>query len=241
MNVIESWHLFAMIWILAGAGLSVAAGKLNPAGAFTGTLLAAIIYFSGGFTGLGMLTAFFVVATAATSWRKQEKQKATRSDIYQTKRNANQVLANAAIPAICGLLIIFFPVSARFLLVMMSAGLASATADTLSSELGMIYGRRFYNVLSLKREENGRDGLVSWEGTIAGLVGSIIIAAIFYISYPDISGFWAIGLSGVTGNLFDSILGASVERKGYLQNDAVNFLNTLFAAVISVLLYSLML
>jgi len=38
-----------------------------------------------------------------------------------------------------------------------------------------------------------------------------------------------VAVAGVTGMLFDSLLGALFERKGYLNNDAVNFLGTVFA------------
>jgi uncharacterized membrane protein len=44
-------------------------------------------------------------------------------------------------------------------------------------------------------------------------------------------------VAGFAGNLADSILGASLERKGWLKNDQVNFLNTLIAAIIGLLGY----
>jgi uncharacterized membrane protein len=49
---------------------------------------------------------------------------------------------------------------------------------------------------------------------------------------------WII-VAGTIGNLADSILGASLERKGFIKNDVVNFLNTLFAAIASLMLYYL--
>ncbi len=41
------------------------------------------------------------------------------------------------------------------------------------------------------------------------------------------------------GNLVDSILGATLERKGHLSNNAVNFLNTFAAAALTWLLIKL--
>ena len=38
-------------------------------------------------------------------------------------------------------------------------------------------------------------------------------------------------LAGTVGNLVDSIIGATWERRGVIKNDAVNFLNTLAASL----------
>jgi uncharacterized membrane protein len=40
-------------------------------------------------------------------------------------------------------------------------------------------------------------------------------------------------VAGVAGMIFDSLLGALFERKGYLNNDAVNLLGTGFAVVVA--------
>jgi uncharacterized membrane protein len=42
--------------------------------------------------------------------------------------------------------------------------------------------------------------------------------------------FWISGAGGVFGLFFDSLLGATLERRGWLNNDAVNFLSTASAA-----------
>jgi len=42
--------------------------------------------------------------------------------------------------------------------------------------------------------------------------------------------FWISGLGAVFGLLFDSVLGATLERRGWLNNDGVNFLSTASAA-----------
>jgi uncharacterized membrane protein len=52
--------------------------------------------------------------------------------------------------------------------------------------------------------------------------------------------FWLIVLTGTIGNLADSILGATYERKGAIGNNAVNFLNTLIAALLIWLCHALL-
>ena len=46
-------------------------------------------------------------------------------------------------------------------------------------------------------------------------------------------------LGGIIGNLADSVLGATLERRGTLGNDVVNFLNTLVGAITAGVLFTL--
>ncbi len=81
-------------------------------------------------------------------------------------------------------------------------------------------------------------GAVSLAGTLAGVLAAGIVAASGALSLPVPFGTIALRLlvflliwsGGVFGLFFDSALGATVERKGWLNNDAVNFLSTISAA-----------
>jgi uncharacterized protein (TIGR00297 family) len=147
------------------------------------------------------------------------------------------VLANAGIGGIAGLLVLLYPQLTHLLALMMAASFASATADTLSSELGTVYGKRFYNIISLKPDQRGLDGVISLEGTLTGIAGSCVIAIIYAIGFGwDLNLIWIV-VAGTIGNLSDSVMGSLLERKHYIGNNTVNFLNTLIAALVMLLLY----
>jgi uncharacterized protein (TIGR00297 family) len=211
--------------------ISVKTRKLTLSAAIAGGIIGLIIFVGAGYTGIAMLSAFFIFGTAATVWKRKEKQQSKLAKDQSTERKANQVLANAGISVITGILICVIPAWAELFRLMMAASLASAMADTLSSELGMFYGQRFYNVITLKSDRRGLDGVISLEGTLIGIAGSILIAAIYAIGFGwKITGLFVV-IAGTIGNLSDSVLGALLERKHYISNDMVNFLNTFIAAL----------
>jgi uncharacterized protein (TIGR00297 family) len=225
-------YLPFLITLIAIIIISVKAQKLTLAGALTGGVIAVLIFAGAGYTGIFMLAAFFILGTAATTWKKKEKQR-FKIGVDHTKRNSGQVLANGGMAAITGLLAWFMPAQTGLFRMMMAASLASAMADTLSSELGMVYGRRFYNIVTFKKDEPGLDGVISAEGTLIGLMGSIVIALVYALGFGWNISVLIILTAGTIGNLSDSVLGALLERKHYLNNDAVNFLNTLIAALMA--------
>lgn len=227
-----SQYIIVSVFLAAAAWLSISKKKLTAAGGTAGAVIGFFVFAGAGLCGLVMLAAFFILGTFATSWKKAEKIRFKPESDRIVKRDAWQVLANGGVAAILGLLAVIMPSHSILFQLMIAASLASAAADTLSSELGMIYGRRFFNILTLKKERKGLDGVISIEGLLIGIIGSAIIAAICLTGHADTTGSWQIVICGTLGNLADSVLGAALERKGLLGNNMVNFLNTLVAALI---------
>jgi uncharacterized protein (TIGR00297 family) len=86
-------------------------------------------------------------------------------------------------------------------------------------------------ITTLHQIEPGTDGAVSLMGTLAGLIAAVIVSGVGALA---LSGgwvmFWISCAGAVFGLFFDSLLGATLERRGWLNNDAVNFLSTASAA-----------
>jgi uncharacterized protein (TIGR00297 family) len=228
------------IFLLAGAALSIVLKKLTVAAGMSGALVGLFIYKGCGYTGIIMLALFFILGSAFTGWRAEKKQALGIVEKDKGRRTTGQVLANGGCAAILGAIALYQPQQALILQLMMAGSLASATADTLSSELGAVYGRRFYDVISFKKVPPGPDGVVSLEGTLIGIAGAGLIALVYAVGFGFNYGIFIIIAAGATGNLTDSLLGATLERLGLIGNNTVNFLNTCAGAAVSLLLHWLL-
>ena len=222
--------------LLCAIALTILFKKLTPVAAIVGGLLAILIYFGSGYIGVAMLATFFIVGTFATSWKHKLKERIGVAELNKGQRTTGQVFANAGMAAILSILVFIFPTHLNLLQILIAACFSSATADTLSSEMGNIYGRKYFNILNFKKDSRGLNGVISLEGTLFGLAGSVIIAAIYAFVFGGWQQCLIIIVAGTIGNLSDSILGATVERTGTIGNNAVNFINTAIAAASAFLL-----
>ena len=236
----HSEYIIIFIVIAGGVLLSIFFKKLTVTAALTGAIIALLVFTGTGYTGIVIMASFFILGSAATSWKIKTKQQLGLAEINKGKRKVIQVIANAGVAALLSILIWLYPLQKAVLSLMIAAVFSSAMADTLSSELGNIYGTRFYNILTFKKENRGLNGVISVEGTLIGLVGSSIIAIIYAAGFGwNNKNILFIILAGTAGNLSDSLLGATAERKHLIGNNTVNFLNTFIAAITALLLYLL--
>lgn len=220
------------IILAIGASYSFNKNKLTLPGTITGLVIGLLIYEGTGLTGFTMICLFFIAGSWATGWHKDQKNINEASQ----PRTAWQVLANGGVAALLAIMAFLKPDLSPLLLAMLAGSFASAMADTLSSELGMIYGRRFFNIITLKKDQRGLDGVVSIEGTLIGLGGAFAMAIVFWLYTDWNKALFVITIAGVLGNLVDSVLGALFERKKLIGNNTVNFLNTLTGALVCYML-----
>lgn len=225
------------ILLCAAAVVTIVLKKLDVKAAVTAVVIGFIAWLGEGYIGIALLATFFITGTLATSWKMRIKQQVGLAEQHRGQRTAGQVIANGGMTGILSLFGFLFSQHQLLFLLMIASSLSSATADTLSSELGNIYGKTFYNIIKFKKDIRGLNGVISFEGTMIGIAGSCLIALIYTIHTGFSIYFLWIVIAGTIGNLTDSLLGATLERKHILNNNAVNFLNTLTGAFMGFMLY----
>ncbi len=174
-----------------------------------------------------ILLVLFAVTLAATRTGKRRKQE-LRTAEAPTGRTAAQVMANLGV----AMLMVVLGLKAGIVLAL--AAMAEAAADTSSSELGMAFPGRTVLLTTGRTVASGMDGGVSAIGSLAAIGAALAIAiAGLALQLLGPRQVLIVVFAGVAGMLFDSLLGALLERKGYLNNDAVNLLGTAFAVVVA--------
>jgi uncharacterized protein (TIGR00297 family) len=209
--------------------MALAIRSVNRSGALMGFLMGAIIYMGYGYKSFLVLLGFFVLGSVATRLGYARKAARGVAEGRRGARSWREATANTLAAAFFSILVISTHYEAAFLVALIAA-LAEAAGDTISSEIGQWLSGRAYMITTFKPVPAGLDGGISLAGTLAGMGASAAIIAVGYslgLCRPGtaVVAFVAAG----AGNLFDSYLGATIERRGLVNNGIVNFAGTSFA------------
>ncbi|HVG06432.1 MAG TPA: DUF92 domain-containing protein [Thermoanaerobaculia bacterium] len=215
------------------AGAAYAAKTVNASGVAAGFLVGFLIYFFLDWEGYLLLLAFFVIGSGCTKFGYKTKAAHKIAQEGGGRRGARHALANAGVATACA---VFAAVTGHPVLfgLAFAGAFATAAADTASSEIGQVIGRRTFLLTTFRPVPRGTEGAVSLEGTLAGVIASLVIAALGAAVglYPWI-GVLPIVLAAFVGTTFESLVGAALEKRQLLDNEALNFLNTLVGALVA--------
>ena len=236
---------------------------LDDGGAVAAAAVGGVIFACGGWLAGAALLTFFATSNLLGRWRRSRKEAMG----YEKggRRDAAQVLANGGVAAALLLGATLLPREAALLRAGFLAALAEANADTWATEIGAVAGGAPRFITTWRPARAGSSGAVSLAGTLAALVGSLLVASFAPIMIGPSLGalplIVVVGSSGFAGSLFDSLLGATVQAQyaseageltekddvraapvrgvAGIDNDTVNLLSTLAAALAAMALYRL--
>lgn len=258
-DVILQTHWWAVNYAAVAVwttGLSVLLGLVTwklraatPAAAATGAAITASLMFSTASlpykpwqSALVPVLAVSLLAFATTRLgRKQKERMGIAEDRFG--RSSSQVAANLGVAALVSNGVMqswainssWFAHNSRAPVAYFAVGLAAmaeAAADTVSSEIGQAFGGQPRLLTTLRAVDPGRDGAITLTGSLSGMLAAGIVAGVGTLALRGGITMFTISCAGaVFGLFFDSLLGATMEERGWLNNDAVNFLSTASAAV----------
>ena len=220
-------------------GLAYRAGALSASGVLGAILLGTVILGFAGWPWAILLVAFFVSSTLLSRYGRRRKAGVLGEVVKGHRRDLTQTLANAGIAGLlalwAGLVRSANPVYTTLALAFVGA-LATANADTWATELGVLAAQPPRLITTGRRVAAGTSGGVTPIGTLAALAGACFLGAVaallglgqlaslpaWLIWPPPLQeipvGTWigVAAIAGLSGALFDSVLGATVQATYFL-------------------------
>lgn len=218
----------ASVLVVAAVGVAALAGTANLAdvmtvsGASAGGFLSYVVLVAGGVGWFLVLGVFVVTGAATTAYGRDEKTEMGLAE-HTEGRGFENVAANGAVALTSAVAYAAAPnptveLAAAFAFV---GCMATAAADTASSEIGTVTGYPRL-ITTFEHVPPGTDGGVSWQGEVVTVVAVTIVgtaSVLFGVLQP--SGAFVAAFAGLVGAHVDSVLGATVEGR-YLGNNGVN-------------------
>lgn len=220
---------------------SYKAKLVDKSGLLSGLAIGIAVYLAFNWEGFLIIFAFFALASAATKFKRKEKAMIGVAQEKGGQRSAKHIIANGGIPFIlsCAYIVtsyyqfdqrVFEPYFAAFV-----ASVATAFADTLSTEMGQVYGKKCYLLITMERVKVGTEGAVSLEGSYWGMAGaallSIMALAMGKFEYYPIKTTALIFFAAVIANVIESIIGGIFNQFERSANEfLLNFSNTMIGA-----------
>jgi uncharacterized protein (TIGR00297 family) len=211
------------LMLSAAIGLLAYRRKSLSRSGIGGAMIAGTTTFSaGGWTWASSMIFFFISSSLLSHWKEREKA-STANDKFSkgSQRDLGQVASNGGIAS---LLALGYGLSKKETVrKTLEAGyvgaLATATADTWATEVGVLSSQQPRLITTGKTTAPGTSGGVTLIGTGASAAGGLALGSVFcllkrwrreYRLLPLIA-----LMSGLAGSLFDSLLGATAQAMYY--------------------------
>lgn len=204
-------------------GLAFWRRSLSASGWLGAVLVGTLTFGFGGWAWGLTLVTFFVTSSLLSHYKETLKeQRAAEKFAKGGRRDLAQALANGGLAALCA---VAYALSGRHpaLLAAFAGLLATVTADTWATELGVLSPSAPRLITSGRPVEPGTSGGISLAGTAAAAAGALLIGLILtllLLAEGQIFGgaptaqWWIVPtalIGGIGGALIDSLLGATIQ------------------------------
>jgi len=229
-------------WVLAmllNTGLGLLGWKLvskllTPSGLAHAWILGVIVWAVLGWPGYGVVLFYFLAGSAVTKVGMAQKEAAGIAEKRSGARGPENVWGSAASSTLCALTTLVVPLEYHPLLYLgYVSGFSTKLSDTTASEIGKAYGNRTFLITTLRPVPRGTEGAVSLEGTLAGMLASVVIAVLAWAVglIPAVGIGWC-ALAALIATNLESLIGATVQSQFvWLTNEVVNGINTLIGSL----------
>jgi len=212
------------------------ASTVSTSGAIVGAAIGILIFVAIGWPGWALLMATFLTAAVTSRLGLRRKTLLGIAEERGGRRGAGNALANTGVATVAALLAAT-TAHVEVALIAFVAALTAGGSDTVASEIGKAFGRRTWMVHTARPVPPGTPGAISIEGTAAGVVGALALGSLgIVLGLTAASSLLAIVVGATVGAFAESVLGATLEHRGILNNDVLNFLNTGIAAATAIAL-----
>jgi uncharacterized protein (TIGR00297 family) len=220
--------------------LCVLLGLLTLSGGIASFVVGMIIGGLGSVQWLLILILFTVLGFIVTKFRFQIKESKGLQEGRKGERTYRNVLANGLVPVLIAVASYALGIQGSDLAaVAYISAVAVAAADTTASEMGVL-SEPTYLITTGAHVPPGTDGGISLYGTIwcglASLVASYV-GWLVIIQSPFDPLFLVPAAMGVVGCMMDSLIGATLERRGMVGKLHVNILSMGFGAVLAAVMF----
>jgi uncharacterized protein (TIGR00297 family) len=198
-------------------GVAYQRGSLTRSGWLGAIVIGTLTFGFGGWSWGITLIVFFVTSSALSHFRQAQKQRLAGEKFEKSgQRDLAQTLANGGIGAALALA---YSLSGQplTLLVVFGGVIATVTADTWATEIGVLSPQPPRLLTTWRSVEPGTSGGVTAHGMLASGAGALTIGvALAALAMLEL-GNWLPGLlgaaclGGLVGSLSDSLLGATMQ------------------------------
>jgi uncharacterized protein (TIGR00297 family) len=238
---------------------------LDKWGSILAFVIGGTIGIFGGILWLILLVFFLITSFGSTKYKYSLKKEKGVQEGKRGERHVKNVLANGLMPTFIAVISFedFHFIEEKWMAeIAFIAALSVAAADTVASELG-VFSDQTYLITNLrKRVRPGTSGGISLLGQFWALIAATYTAVMGWVMFfliphilpgsidgVSVPGSWPSSsyamiiipiVIGFLGCQIDSVLGATLEQKGWVSNNGVNLVSTSLGGLIAWMMIPMM-